>query len=198
MFTPSPSSFRSRLVLVGSLVAVLAAAPSVVWAQDKSWTTVGSGGTVDDDSLSVVTLVNAIARVREGAPAGTVGVIRYNVVAVDGLFGDRGVTLTARFFDREDTDRVVISLKRIELDTGAISTLVTLDSDAFDASDQFQVESVCNEDVRFDFFRLAYWVEVSLTKSKGPRRVVPGPIQPLLAPAISMVQIAGFCGVVPG
>ena len=119
------------MVLVFSLTAVLLAVPSIVWAQDdcppggclpdlpdqlerakRSWTTVGSAGTVDEESLLFVTLASATARVREHAPAGTIGVIRYNVVAVEGLFGG-GINLTARFFDGEDTDRVLINLKRI-------------------------------------------------------------------------------------
>jgi hypothetical protein len=187
--------FYSAVVLVVTVFAMSAAAPSAAWAQDKSWTTVGSAGTVDEDSLSAVTYTNGTARVRDTAPAGTAAVIRYNVVAVDGLFVGDGISLTSRFFDHEDADQVLVQLKGLNRATGLVTTLVTLDSNSYPPTNGFQVQTACNSDAQFDFSANAYYVEVKLTKNVA-RRHGSG-LAVVTEPAVSMVQIVGACGDVP-
>jgi hypothetical protein len=91
--------------------------------------------------------------------------IRYNVVAVDGVFGGDGIAFTSRFRDAGDSERVILRLKRYSLVNGVTQTLLTLDSNAYPPSPAFQVRSVGACGVGLDFLNNAYFVEAQLIKS---------------------------------
>ena len=104
------------------------------WAQSKPWTTVGSAGTVDEDSLKDVALSAERAEISIHSGPGTMGVVRYNVVAVDDTVGVPGVALDVRFRDAVPADQVLVKLQQLEFATGNLTTLMTLNSDSYASS----------------------------------------------------------------
>lgn len=155
------------------LVAILALAlPASVAADNpfaKPWTTVASAGTVDEADLNKINYTEATARMNLAVPANSSAVIRYNVVAVDGLAdaGGDGNFLRVRFRDNGQDERVIVRLKSVDIATGAIATLMVLDSNAFAANVLFQTQSVsvCSPTWSFNFNRYAYFVEATLIKT---------------------------------
>jgi hypothetical protein len=153
----------SRLLLS----AMLALGYSTAWAQP--WSSVGSAGTVDDEDTGIVWLGN-LNNGNPGAvtmPFTATGVlnIRYNVVAVSGLFGGEGHVLSARFRDNGAGGRVVVRLKQFGLYTGVTTTLLTLDSNAFAPSPDFQVQSVGSCATTLNFFENSYFMDVEIIKN---------------------------------
>jgi hypothetical protein len=119
---------------------------------ERDWTTIGSVGTVDEADRNMVVFDGGIVSMKSGA-TGTV-LLRYNVVAVDDLFGGSGAELGVRFRDNGSEARVVVRLKRYNLETGETSTLLTLNSDNFDAREGFQLRIEVDCSLRFNFFNL--------------------------------------------
>jgi hypothetical protein len=195
---PERSRFLTALGSTTLLVALVLGSASIAGAVDeKPWTSVGSAGTVDEDSLDRILLHTAIAQVRDTGPA-SVSTVRYNIVAVEGLFGgDGGINLTARFLDAHDDDQVLLLLRQSSVLTGALTTLVVLDSNDYPPSFSYQTRSVCNPDGRFDFSQNAYYIEAILTKAAARREAGKGGLQVLLTPALAILQVTGACLVAP-
>ncbi|MBS1809681.1 MAG: hypothetical protein JST84_16085 [Acidobacteria bacterium] len=176
----------SRKFVSFLLVLTLAIAVPVSVSADnpfsKPWTTVASAGTVDEADATKVNYTEATARLNLALPANSSAVIRYNVVAVDGLAdaGGDGNFLRVRFRDNGQDERVIVRLKSVDIATGAVATLMTLDSNAFAANALFQTQgvSVCNPTWKFDFNRNAYFVEAILIKGSTAGN-----------PGLSVVQI---------
>jgi hypothetical protein len=97
----------SQLLLIIWLIGSAAMAS----AQIDTWTAVGSTGTVDDADISILDTDDTIVQIKSTAPLPASLDIRYNVVAVDGVFspGD-GVRMVARFRDNGTAARVRVSL----------------------------------------------------------------------------------------
>ena len=163
--------------------------PSTASAQLQPWTTVGSAGTMDDNTLKVVTLDGSTA-VLAGFQRGGV-TIRYNVVAVNGLFGSPSIFMLVRYratpdpivFGRADS-QVVVKLIEVNLNTGLTTTKLVFDSNKFPASNDFQTQSVstCPALSMFDFGSNAYYIEVQL----GKRQPFSG------SPGIQAIQVSAF------
>ncbi len=196
-------------ILSRSVVFVLVAlltSGSAVWAQQGNdpWTTVGSAGTVDEADLLRVLLgspVSGAVALRPGFGLFGGVRIRYNVVAVQGVLGGAGLTLTARFLDHGDGERVVVQLKKYGLNTGSTTTLLTLDSNAYAGSGTFQVQTVftnaCTPPLTtLDFVENSYFMDVTISRSRFPD--VP-PIEPPIffaipepvstGPALAMIRL---------
>lgn len=153
---------------------------------DRFWTTVGSAGTLDEKSEGKVFFDHAV--VQKGVPlvvsqsrqlranaSGGVDVtdsatIRYNVVAVDGLFAEHMLGMTVRFLDTGEA-RVVAKLIEVNVSTGDEVTRLTFDSDDFPAQNGYQEQAVdalfdCEKRPEpFDFVKNAYYIEATLTTS---------------------------------
>jgi hypothetical protein len=100
------------------------------------------------------------------------------VVAVDGLQETNGVlpvhpVMKARFRDNGANNRIVFRLKRVDLNTGAVQILMTMDSDLYAGSGSFQTREIgCGNSFTFDFSNHAYYVEATMTRTNLP--VTPG------------------------
>ena len=164
-------------------------ASALVPDSDKFWTTVGSAGTLDEESEGKVffnravvqkgqTLVidPALRRLRaEGGGDGTGGhdetdsaVIRYNVTAVDGLFGVSSARMAVRFRDEGKGARVFAQLIEVDVLTGAEVTLLTFDSDDPNVPvlSGYHMFDVCGGFKEpFNFVEKAYYIEATLTNS---------------------------------
>jgi hypothetical protein len=155
----------TRLALRALLVsAVVTLVPLAARAQSGPWTSVGSAGTVDETDNGIVVFNQGIASITPASAVGASLDIRYNVVAVDGVFGGDGLAMNARFRDAGATERVILRLKSYSFATGLTQTLLTLDSNTFPASAAFQTRSVGACGLGLDFLRNAYFVEAQLIK----------------------------------
>ena len=162
------TGFGKRAGVAGAVaLALIAAAPAVSHAigfGNRQWTTIGSagvalgGGVTDAGTAAVLNSSSAT--------------VRYNVVATDGLFEPdpdnaflaTSTSMAARFLDPGNNSRVIVRLRRTHLITSATSTLLTIDSNNFGASNLYQNHSVgCGQG--FDFSTYAYWVEVTLSRT---------------------------------
>ncbi|HYR29396.1 MAG TPA: hypothetical protein VEU30_13075 [Thermoanaerobaculia bacterium] len=151
---------------------------------DKVWTTVGSAGTLDEKSEGKAFFDHAVVqrgtpvvflparrddpRVEGGVDETDFAVIRYNVTAVDGLFGGSMLGMQVRFLD--EGAQVVAHLIEVELATGTETTLLTFDSNdpGVVVSNGYHVHDlfVCTKRKQvFDFLRNAYYIEATLTTS---------------------------------
>lgn len=163
-------------LLLGSLAAS-AQVPDI----ERFWTTVGSAGTLDEKSTDKVFFEGAV--VQKGTRSPGIGqsvrvarsegsgvespdsaVIRYNVTAVDGLFGLPLLVMSVRFLD-EAGARVVARLVEIDLASGAEVTRLTFDSDNALGASGYHVDAVseCSKEPAFDFVKKAYYIEATLT-----------------------------------
>ena len=181
---------RPSRMIVTCLLAALIGVTTAQAQSDAPWTTVGSAGTVDEQDLWNVSLGSPVAG-GVSVWAGTVH-IRYNVVAVAGLLQGGGFTMRARFLDHGASERVVINFKQYALQTGNTTTLLTLDSDAFAASNFFRVENAATNCVpTLDFVNNSYFMDVEMTKTFT--RPIVTAFYP--RPALAMIRLSnpGFC-----
>lgn len=156
-------------ILVGmALTFILFCHTAAVSAQDPCWTTVGSAGTVDEADLGTVALSTNTAAV-SGAATNAIVDIRYNVVAVDGVFGgERNTkTLSARFADNGAAAQVIVRLQRLNIFNGVTTTLAELNSNAFPPSTVAQTRgtSFNCQNAEFDFVNNIYYLDVPLIKT---------------------------------
>lgn len=154
----------SMSVLAGLLLAASTAVPVAAQPLDseKPWTTVGSTGTVDEADMQIVSLSGG------AASASGLGVVdvRYGVVPVDGLFSPSdGIQMKVRYLDNGPDASVSAVLYAYNINTGAASGILALQSDSFPASGSYQTRSVslC-PGIPFDFVSNVYYVEVRLGK----------------------------------
>jgi hypothetical protein len=159
-----------------ALLAVGVLALSVPAAQAQTW--VGSAGTVDPNSTTLVKYIDGRVELRNDAPVGTTAFIRYNVLPVRDLVANvisgESRSFAARFLD-DGAGHVFLSLKQVNLLTGEITTLMTLDSNASAPSTSYQ-EGFTPPGVQMFDFHFAdsdthdpadsvYYVEVQLSRT---------------------------------
>lgn len=170
---------RSVATLCAGLVLTQASMPlEAALTSNKPWTTIGSAGA---EHLGAFTYQNGIAFL--SSPS---GVIRYNVVAVDGLLEKGGglvaphIRMTARWRDPDSPSRVTATLRRTRISDGATSNVggVSLDSNNFPPGGFQTRNTVCVASENFDFQNFVYFVEVNMTRAQGA-----------IAPAIEAIQI---------
>jgi len=164
------TGFGKRAGAAGAVaLALITAAPGVALAigfGNQQWTTIGSAGVAMSGG---VTDAGTAAVLDSSSNSATV---RYNVVATEGLFASNpaapflatSTSMAVRFLDPGNTSRVLVRLRRTHLLTSATSTLLTIDSNNFGASNLYQNHSVgCGQG--FDFSTYAYYVEVTLSRT---------------------------------
>lgn len=179
-------NFRNLIIVVCFVFGALGA-HAQTQDIDRSWTTVGSVGTVDENDTRKVFFNRSIVQMgrvvvvgqasRKGALISTItqsAVIRYNVTPVNSFFvtlrcsttPSPGITLRLRFLAAGNSARVVAKLIEVDLATGNETTHMTFDSKRGPLSDNYQVgiERACGrQPFVFDFKRKAYYIEATLT-----------------------------------
>jgi hypothetical protein len=167
-------NFRLLLSLILA-VGIVAGMPSAASAQQgaQPWTTVGSAGTVDQLSVMFISY-DGPAAVLTGLQRGG-AIIRYNVVAEDDLVSQdtrQSIHMLVRYRATPDAivvgadSQVVAKLIEVNLFTGTSTTKLTMDSNSFPPSNDFQTQivSTCPAPAAFDFGSNAYYIEVRLGK----------------------------------
>ncbi|MBL8190981.1 MAG: hypothetical protein JNK38_23385, partial [Acidobacteria bacterium] len=189
------SLFLSFALFLASTLAASATARADVDSWFKAWTTVGSAGTIDEASTSKLVMQGATISFPEilppergiisadssafaiQIPQETVtGVVRYNVVATDGLFENGSfLGMRSRFRDDGNNAQVVLRLFEINITTGATSLVLTLDSNDFPASANYQTQSVSTfVGNRINFLENAYYIEATLVQKRSPLTPIGG------------------------
>jgi hypothetical protein len=163
-----------QLLLV---VALVVGSVSVTAAQ---WTTVGSTGSVDEGDLATSDMSGFQVRIRSAATLPAAVVVRYNVVAAEGVMGGNGIVLNARYRDNGPGAHILAVLRQVNITTGVTTTLLTFDSNSFAQLPGFQAQGVSDCGPVFDFSTSAYFVETTITKASADG-----------APALQALQ-AGF------
>jgi hypothetical protein len=151
-----------QLILVTGLIT------ASVCGAAAQWTSVGSAGTVDEADVAEYDTNGPQIRIRSTATLPAVVVVRYNVTNVNGMTGGEGIFLNVRFLDNGTGARVVTVLKQVNINTGVTTNVLSLDSNDFAASSDFQKQQTTSScTVDFNFFENAYFIEATLSKSSS-------------------------------
>jgi hypothetical protein len=157
------------LAVMAALVLYIPAAHAQTW--------VGSTGTVDPNSVNLVKYINGRVELRNDAPVGSVAFIRYNVLPVRDLATDLNSieyrVFDARFLD-DGAGHVFLSLVQQNQSTGALTTLMTFDSNTSTPSTSYQrantpgnptFDFIWADSEGFDASDNTYYVEAQLSRS---------------------------------
>jgi hypothetical protein len=151
------------------LLAMVLSVPVLAHAQAGAWTTIGSAGTVDEADTSIFTMTSTIVSVSAAAVVPATLDIRYNVVAVEGLYDDF-IKMAVRYKDNGAGSQVIAKLKQYSIATGITTTMLTFDSNAFGSSDFLQLQAVGTGTKSFNFGENVYYVEATLKKTAAAGR----------------------------
>ncbi len=153
---------------VAMMLSTLASQPALAQT-NKSWTTVASAGTVNDQDTSKVELSGGgLASFNAAAAASDTAYIRYNVTAVDGLLATGLPVMRVRFQDNGATAQVVVSLMELDLTTGLPKKILEMDSNDFAAAPYLQTQKTpdCAAYPNgFNFTNKAYYIEAKLVRT---------------------------------
>lgn len=178
---------RASATLAVSLLAAAGSAAAQTPAQTAAtgvWTAVGNSGEVDSAHQGLYqTNGTGSVQMRSGSTGRII--LRYNASGIPRVFrepyepgpGDEGpdprIQLMARLRDTGAGARVVVRLRALNLGTGALSTLATIDSDTHYASvgqpeylNEYSLLNV-DSDFQFDYWHYAYYVEAELWKTSS-------------------------------
>lgn len=169
----------------------------------KSWTSVGSAGSLNHSDLAKVTMNQSIVQLgTELIPTAVTenmfaqfasaveslgpaiptnhAVVRYNITATDGLFAEHSFRYHLYIRYR---GRVVAALIEVDLETGAEVERIRFDSSQFPSAPGFQVQAAYEgvDSTVMDFVNKAYYVQATLS---APAIVVGHPA------AIAMVRVS--------
>ena len=128
----------------------------------KSWTSAGSIGTIDEDSLSKIAVQNFTAHFVPGQ-TGT-GTLRYNIIATRGISSFCPATqsvVNVRFRNSDNTGthaHVKFEIHRSNVLLGGNDIIFTFNSNGLGAGNAFTTASIA-PNVDFDFRNYIYWIE---------------------------------------
>ncbi len=125
-----------RTALLGLCVAALSPiAAAQIW--------IASTGSVDESSISTYQFVGQLAFVRPSLAKGTV-TLRYNVLPAGDLLSPitapccEARALMVRFLDNGSGAQVIVTLKKYNVRTGQLTTLLSFDSNQYPPQSAFQ------------------------------------------------------------
>jgi hypothetical protein len=128
----------------------------------RPWTSAGSTGTIDEDSLSKIAVQNFTARFVNGQ-IGT-GTIRYNITATRGISTYCPATqsvVNVRFRNSDNTGthaQVKFEIHRSNIVTGGNDVIFSFNSNGLGAGNAFTTASIA-PNIDFDFGNYVYWIE---------------------------------------
>ena len=176
------SSRNITSILLWAVMVLMALNAPKTMAQEghRIWTSTASTGVVDESDVDKISFHGPFATFKPAVQTPTQAVIRYNVVAVDGLFAQGGVltwpSLVVNYRDNGANARVLVYLREYEFGANPrvppLTTRVVFDSDLFPQSNDYQTRAVgnCGEFNKFEFVpdnlnARAYYLEANLIRN---------------------------------
>lgn len=146
----------------------------------RYWSTVGSGGTADEDSVAMVRYDDFSARLKDGV-TGT-ATLRYNITALYGISAFCPATqsvIYARFRNSDNSGvhaRVKFEVHRTHILSGGNDVIYTFSSDGQGAGNVFTSIAQTSA-IDFDFSQYIYWIEATLYRDQATQLVDLGSIE---------------------
>jgi hypothetical protein len=136
----------------------------------RYWSTVGSAGTSDEDSISLVNHDDFAARLNDGM-TGT-GTVRYNITATQGISAFCPATesiVYVRFRNSDNTGahaQVKFEIHRTSILNGGNDVLFTFNSNGLGSGNSFTSASLA-PNIDFDFSNYVYWIEATVFRDQA-------------------------------
>jgi HYR domain len=136
----------------------------------RYWSTIGSGGTADEDSIANLRYDDFGVRLKDGV-TGT-ATIRYNITANYGISAFCPATQSVvytRFRNSDDSGghaRVKFEVHRTNILSGGNDVIYTFSSDGVGAGNTFTSVSQ-SPTIDFDFSNYIYWIEATLFRDQA-------------------------------
>jgi len=168
--TPSGSTFpvgTTPVTVTGAGGATCSFNVTVTSPTPRYWTSAGSTGTIDEDSVLLMTLQDFTARLKDGV-TGT-GTIRYNITAVAGISAFCPATqsvVKVRFRNSDNTGahaQTKFEIHRTNILTGGNDVIFTFNSNGLGAAGSFTTATL-TPNIDFDFSNYIYWIEGTVTR----------------------------------
>jgi subtilisin-like proprotein convertase family protein len=146
----------------------------------RYWTSAGSTGTIDEDSVSKLTTDNFTTRLTDGT-TGT-GTIRYNITAVEGISSYCPATqsvVNVRFRNSDNTGahaQVKFEIHRTNIVSGGNDIIFNFNSNGLGAGGSFTSASIA-PNIDFDFSNYIYWIEATIFRDNAAQFADLGSIQ---------------------
>ncbi|HEV7397904.1 MAG TPA: HYR domain-containing protein [Pyrinomonadaceae bacterium] len=146
----------------------------------RYWTTTGSTGTTDEDSIAIVGHDDFAAQLKDATP-GT-GTVRYNITATRGISAycpATSSTVNVRFRNSDNTgtnSKLTFEIHRSSLLAGGNDVIYTFNSNGLGAGSAFTTASTA-PNIDFDFSTYIYWIEATLYRNSGAQFVDLGSIE---------------------
>jgi hypothetical protein len=174
--------FGSRLLSGSLAMLIMLSLAGAAQAQEgyRIWTSVASTGTVDETDAGEIAFSGPFAEFSGTAGPAARATIRYNVVAVDGLFAQAGPqswpALIVNYRDNGPDARVQAFLREYDFLTAQVhpTKRILFDSDLYAPSNNYQTRAVGNCGLFDDFDFVpnnqtvhAYFIEVLLYRASS-------------------------------
>lgn len=136
----------------------------------RYWSTIGSGGTADEDSIALVRYDDFGARIKDGM-TGT-ATMRYNITANYGISAfcpATHSTVYTRFRNSDNSGthaRVQFEIHRTNILSGGNDIIYTFSSDGLGNGNTF-TSAVQSPEIDFDFSNYVYWIEATLFRDQA-------------------------------
>jgi hypothetical protein len=136
------------------------------------WSTSGWAGAVDDNSLDLYYTSSSALAIKSTAPDPSTVYAFYNLPQLAGFSGNKMLRWVVRY--REDAGaRVLLTLRRFDIETGVATTVDTFDSDDYgDTVGSPRTDERCAVAEAWDFNQGAYTVQASLTRPNDANLVL--------------------------
>lgn len=146
----------------------------------RYWSTTGSTGTTDEDSIAIVGHDDFAAQLKTGV-MGT-GTVRYNITATRGISSycpATSSTVNTRFRNSDNTgtnSKLTFEIHRSSILGGGNDVIYSFNSNGLGAGNAFTTVSAA-PNIDFDFSTYIYWIEATLLRNSAAEFVDLGSIQ---------------------
>jgi subtilisin-like proprotein convertase family protein len=136
----------------------------------RYWTTVGSAGTLDEDSFGKVIYPDFTVRLKDGT-TGTAN-LRYNITATQGISSYCPATqsvVNVRFRNSDNTGthaQVKFDIHRTNVVSGGNDIVFSFNSNGLGAGGSFTTASL-SPNIDFDFSHYVYWIEATVFRDNA-------------------------------
>jgi len=133
------------------------------------WTSIASTGIMTHSSLSNALITDNKVEMNSAAPSGSSIVLKYDLQSLATISAPDASntvnTLGVSFKDNGSGAQVLVYIKRLDLNSGSLTTIATFDSNSYPSSDGWQKRTKSISTIAFGFDGYAYYIEAQLKKN---------------------------------